>query len=98
MSETARPPSGQLLKILGLAFGVALLVGNSIGMGILRTPGVVASHLPSAPLFMMVWVAGAAYALFGAMTVAELGAMRPRSGGLYPIVHHALGPYPGLPS
>jgi APA family basic amino acid/polyamine antiporter len=96
VSETARPPSGQLLKILGLAFGVALLVGNSIGMGILRTPGVVASHLPSAPLFMMVWVAGAAYALFGAMTVAELGAMRPRSGGLYPIVHHALGPYPGF--
>ena len=93
-----RPQSGQLLKVLGVAFGVAVLVGNTIGMGILRTPGEIAARLPSAPLFMAVWVAGAAYALLGALTVAELGAMRPRSGGLFPIVHDSLGPYLGFVS
>jgi APA family basic amino acid/polyamine antiporter len=85
-----------LLQVLGVGFGLAVLVGNTIGMGILRTPGEVAALLPSVPLFMAVWVAGAVYALLGALTVAELAAMRPRSGGLYPLVHDALGEYPGF--
>jgi APA family basic amino acid/polyamine antiporter len=93
-----RPSAGQLLNVLGVGFGVAVLVGNSIGMGILRTPGEVASHLPSVPLFMAIWVAGAGYALLGALSVAEISAMRPRSGGLFPLVHHALGPYLGFVS
>jgi APA family basic amino acid/polyamine antiporter len=99
MNQSARegpPRGGDLLKVLGVAFGLAVLVGNTIGMGILRTPGEVAARLPSVPLFMAVWVAGAAYALLGALTVAELAAMRPRSGGLYPLVHDALGEYPGF--
>lgn len=88
--------SGQLLRVLGVAFGLAVMIGNTIGMGILRTPGEVAAHLPSVPLFLMVWVLGAAYALLGALSVAELATMRPRSGGLYPMVHDALGPYAGF--
>ena len=98
MNPRARdePPAGRLLKVLGVAFGLAVLVGNTIGMGILRTPGEVAARLPSVPLFMTVWIAGAVYALLGALTVAELAAMRPRSGGLYPLVHDTLGEYPGF--
>jgi APA family basic amino acid/polyamine antiporter len=65
-------------------------------MGILRTPGEVAARVPSVPLFMAIWVIGAVYALLGALSVAELAAMRPRSGGLYPLVHDILGPYPGF--
>ena len=95
-ARDGQPPAGRLLKVLGVAFGLAVLVGNTIGMGILRTPGEVAARLPSVPLFMAVWVAGAVYALLGALTVAELAAMRPRSGGLYPLVHDALGEYPGF--
>lgn len=89
-------PAGRLLQVLGIAFGLAVLVGNTIGMGILRTPGEIAAQVPSIPLFMGVWVAGAVYALLGALTVSELVAMRPRSGGLYPLVHDGLGPYPGF--
>jgi len=84
--------------VLGVAFGLAVMVGNTVGLGILRTPGVIAAQLPSVSLFMLVWVAGAVYALLGALTVAELGTMRPRSGGLYPIVHDALGPFFGFVS
>ena len=87
---------GRLLQVLGVAFGLAVLVGNTIGMGILRTPGEIAAQVPSVPLFMGVWVAGALYALLGALTVAELATMRPSSGGLYPLVRHGLGPYPGF--
>lgn len=92
----AKPTRGRLLQVLGIAFGLAVLVGNTIGMGILRTPGEVAAQVPSAPWFMAVWVAGALYALLGAMTVSELATMRPRSGGLYPLVQGGLGDYPGF--
>ena len=89
-------PPGRLLQVLGLAFGLAVLVGNTIGMGILRTPGEIAAQVPSAPIFMGVWVAGALYALLGALTVSEMATMHPRSGGLYSLIRHGLGPYPGF--
>ena len=88
--------SGHLLRVLGVAFGLAVMIGNTIGMGILRTPGEVAAHVRSVPLFLMVWVLGATYALLGALSVGELATMRPRSGGVYPMVHDALGPYAGF--
>ena len=87
---------GKLLQILGVAFGLAVLVGNTIVVGILRTPGEVAARLPSTGLFLGVWVVGGLYALLGALSVAEPGAMIARSGGQYSIVHRALGPYPGF--
>ena len=87
---------GSLLQVLGLTFGVAVLVGNTIGVGILRTPGEVAGHLPATGLFLAIWVIGGVYALLGAMSLAEPGAMIQRSGAQYPIVHRALGPYPGF--
>jgi basic amino acid/polyamine antiporter, APA family len=89
-------PAGRLLKVLGVAFGLAVVIGNTIGMGILRTPGEVAAHLPSVPLFLGIWVAGAVYALLGALSLSELGAAYPRSGGQYPFVRRALGRYPGF--
>lgn len=88
--------TGHLLRVLGVAFGLAALIGNTIGMGILRTPGEIASHVHSAPLYLLVWVLGACYALLGALSLAELGAMRPRSGGLYPLVSDGLGPFAGF--
>jgi len=86
----------QLHQVLGVAFGVAVLVGNTVSVGILRTPGNVAEALPSTALFLGVWVIGGLYALLGAMSLAEPGAMIRRSGAQYPIVHRALGPYPGF--
>ncbi|HVT40939.1 MAG TPA: APC family permease [Gemmatimonadaceae bacterium] len=88
-------PSG-LLKVLGVAFGLAIIVGNTIGSGILRTPGDVAASLPSGPWFMGVWAAGGIYALFAAMTMAELAVMLPQSGGQYVYARRALGEYAGF--
>ena len=87
---------GSLLKVLGVAFGLAVIVGNTIGIGILRTPGDIASQLPSAPWFYGVWLAGGVYALLGALTLAELGAMIPKSGGQYVFARQALGEYAGF--
>lgn len=91
-----RPGSGRLLRVLGAAFGIAVIIGNTIGVGILRTPGEVAARVPSVPLFLGVWLAAGAYALLGAISLSEPGAMIPRSGGQYVIVRRALGAYPGF--
>jgi basic amino acid/polyamine antiporter, APA family len=95
----AAPPlagRGHLLRVLGVVFGMAVTVGITIGMGILRTPGDVAARLPSAWLFIGAWLLGGAYALLGAVSVAELGTMIPRSGGFYVFARRALGEYPGF--
>lgn len=87
---------GRLLRVLGVGFGLAVTVGNTVGAGILRTPGDVAARLPRPWLFLGVWVAGALYALLGANAVAELGTAVPRSGGQYAFARRALGDYAGF--
>src|SRR5215813_8963049 len=87
---------GTLLRVLGVGFGLAVTIGGTIGMGILRTPAEVARHLPVPSLFIGIWVLGGVYALLGAISVAELGTMIPRSGGWYVFVHRAIGNYPAF--
>lgn len=86
----------RLLSILGVTFGLAVAIGNTIGAGILRTPGDVASNLHTPWLFLGVWVVGACYALLGANALAELGTMLPRSGAQYVYARHAFGDYAGF--
>jgi len=95
-SPSAVKERGRLLRILGVGFGLAVIIGNTIGAGILRTPGEVASQLPQVWLFLGVWIAGGLYALLGAFSVAELGTMLPRSGGQYVFARYALGDYAGF--
>lgn len=62
----------------------------------MRTPGEIATHLPNNELFLAIWIVGGVYAFFGAISLAEGGTIVRRSGGQYPIVHRALGPYPAF--
>jgi APA family basic amino acid/polyamine antiporter len=87
---------GHLLRVLGVTFGLAVTVGNTIGAGILSAPGQVAAQLPAAWLLMLAWTLGGLYALLGANSIAELGTMMPRSGGQYVYARRALGPYAGF--
>jgi APA family basic amino acid/polyamine antiporter len=95
-AATPAAPRRRLLRVLGVTFGLAVTIGNTIGAGILRTPGSVAEQLPSTGWYLAVWIAGGLYALLGALSLAELGAMLPRSGGLYVFARHALGRYAGF--
>src|SRR4051794_15150638 len=87
---------GRLHRVLGVSFGIAVLIGNTILIGILRTPGDVAAQLPHPALFIGIWIVGGLYALIGAASLAEPGAMLGRSGGQYPIVRRGLGEYPAF--
>ena len=87
---------GRLLQVLGMWFGMAAAIGNTIAAGIVRTPGDVARLLPNAWMFLGVWVLGGLYAFSGASSMAELGAAIPRSGGQYNFSRRALGDYAGF--
>ena len=82
--------------MLGVAFGLAVIIGNTIGAGIFRIPGSLAEQLPSPSLFLLIWVAGGVYAFLGAICLAELGTILPRSGGQYVFSRYALGEYAGF--
>lgn len=86
----------QLKRVLGKGFSMAVCVGLIIGLGILRTPGEIASTISDPWLYMSLWVAGGFFVLLSVLTVAELFAITPRSGGIYALVRHAYGPYPGF--
>ena len=96
MVSTNTSKRGRLLRVLGVGFGVAVIIGNTIGAGIFRAPGSIAAQLPDPWLFLGVWILGGLYALLGAVSLAELGAMLPKSGGQYVFARYALGEYAGF--
>ena len=87
---------GKLLQILGVGFGIAVAVGNTISAGIVRTPGDIAARLPNHWLFFSVWFGGAFYALMSAFQLAELASAIPKSGGQYNFSRRAIGDYAGF--
>lgn len=91
-----RKPKGTLLQVLGVGFGIAVAVGNTISAGIVRTPGEIASRLPSYGLFFSVWFGGALYALVSAFQLAELGSAIPKSGGQYNFSRRAISDFAGF--
>lgn len=87
---------GRLQRVLGVAFGVAVAVGGTIGVGILRRPGTVAGLLPNVSAIFAIWIAGGLYAFLGALCVAELSTMMPRAGGFFVYAERAFGPAAGF--
>ncbi len=96
MGVEAIAQSGHLLRILGLGFGVAAVVGSVIGQGILRSPGVVAQATGSPILILGLWLAGGVIAVLAAFVFVELAAAIPHAGGLFAHIHRAFGRRIGL--
>lgn len=96
VANLEKPARGHLLRVLGVGFGLAVTLGNTIGAGILRTPGEVAAHLPNRLLFVSVWVAGGLFAFLCAVSIAELAVLIPRSGGHYVFARYTFGDYAGF--
>ena len=92
-----RTTMANLLRVLGLGFGLAVTIGNTVGAGHPAGPRRGGrAQLPNAWAILGVWLAGGLYALLGALSLSELGAMIPRSGGYYVFARQALGEFPGV--
>ncbi len=96
MATVAGKRADHLLRVLGLAFGIAMGVGTMIGGGILRTPGDVADRLVEPWLIMLFWLLAGVHALLGANVISEISTSVPKAGGLYVPTRRAFGDFAGL--
>ncbi|HXT70500.1 MAG TPA: amino acid permease [Vicinamibacterales bacterium] len=85
-----------LERAIGPFSATLLVVGGIVGSGIFLTTGPMAAALPSASLLILAWTLGSLFALFGALTYAEMATMFPRSGGVYVFLREAFGPLTGF--
>lgn len=74
----------------------AVVVGTIIGSGIFLVPAEMMQAVGSAKLVYLAWVVGGLLSFFGALTYAELGAMKPQAGGEYVYVRDGYGPLGGF--
>jgi basic amino acid/polyamine antiporter, APA family len=89
-------PRPELLRDLGLSHAGAVVVGTIIGSGIFLVPSEMMQAVGSARLVYLAWMVGGLLSFFGAVTYAELGAMKPQAGGEYVYVRDAYGPLAGF--
>lgn len=81
----------KLPRTLGLGSATALVIGITIGSGIFRSPAGIAQKVGDPSLFMLLWVVGGVLALAGALSLAELAASFPESGGYYAYLRESWG-------
>jgi basic amino acid/polyamine antiporter, APA family len=86
----------ELVRGLGPAAAMAMVVGHIIGTGVFLVPSSMARATSSVGLVFLVWIVGGALSLFGALTVAELGAAMPHAGGAYVYLKRGFGPVWGF--
>ena len=98
MTSIALPAraTGQLQMRLGLVFALAISVGNIIGSGIMRTPGLVADQVPVVWMVIALWALGGLHAMLSANVASELITKLPKAGGTYVPVRAAFGEAMGL--
>lgn len=87
---------GHLLRVLGVAFGVAAVVGGTIGQGVLRAPGVVATGVQDAGVIIALWIMVGLFSAIDAMSTVELAASVRKTGGPYAFARRAFGRFTGL--
>lgn len=96
MASIALPVPGQLQMRLGLVFALAVSVGNIIGSGIMRTPGLVADQVPVVWMVIALWALGGLHVMLSANVASELITKLPKAGGTYVPVRAAFGESIGL--
>lgn len=80
----------------GLATAVFVVVASMVGAGVLTTSGYTMASVGSNAWMLILWVIGGLTAICGALTLAELSAAMPRTGGDYVYLRAAYGPLPAF--
>lgn len=88
--------ASSLPRRLGLWSAVAVLVGSTIGSGIFRSPAGIADRLPGPIPLLAIWLTGGLFAFCGALTLAEVAGVFPRTGGVYVYIRESWGRLPAF--
>lgn len=83
-------------KTLTVIDGMAIIVGIVVGVGIFKTPSLVASSSGSEGMLLLAWLLGGVISLLGALCYAELATSYPHAGGDYHYLTRAFGNAPGF--
>ncbi|MDN5088762.1 amino acid permease [Aliarcobacter butzleri] len=90
--------NGGLKRDIGLMSATILVIANMVGTGVFTTSGFIITELNSYSLLMLCWFFGGLFALIGAFSYAELGAMFPKAGGEYAYLKESFGKLPAFVS
>lgn len=96
MASTPTAARLELSRDLGVSHASAVVVGTIIGSGIFLVPAEMMQAVGSAKLVYLAWIVGGLLSFAGALTYAELGAMKPQAGGEYVYVRDGYGPLGGF--
>ncbi len=89
-------PAEELPRGLNLWDTTLLVIGLVVGGGIFLTPASIAKALPDSRWILAVWIVGGLLSIFGGFVYAEMGAMIPKSGGMYVYIREAFGERPAF--
>lgn len=85
-----------LQKSIGLMTAITIVIGTIIGSGVFVKPAVVLTHAGTSNLAILAWVVGGVLTLAAGLTIAEVGAQIPKTGGLYAYIRDIYGPFWGF--
>lgn len=88
--------TAHLERRVGFWGATGIVIGITIGSGIFRTPASIADRVPDPGWMLAVWLIGGALSLCGALSVAELAASLPQTGGWYVFLREAWGRLAGF--
>ncbi|MGI8638798.1 MAG: APC family permease [Pyrinomonadaceae bacterium] len=80
-----------LVRALGLIAAISIIIGNVIGTGVFLKARVMTCNVGSPTWVIIAWIAAGVLSLAGALTYAELSAMKPQAGGEYIFLRDAYG-------
>lgn len=81
----------QLKKDIGLVVAMSIVIGSVIGSGIFMKPGQVIAAAGDSNMALLAWVLGGVITLASGLTIAELSAQIPKTGGLYVYLEEVYG-------
>ena len=100
VDETARSAAGNAEPLMpaeyGLPMATFVIVASMVGSGVLTTSGFTMLEVGSNAWMLLLWTLGGLTAICGALTLAELSAALPKTGGDYVYLHEAYGPLPAF--
>lgn len=94
--KSSSSAEGTLRKDLGFLAAVSIVVGVVIGSGIFFKPGTVIRNAGSGSAALLAWVLGGLITLAAGLTIAELAAAIPKTGGLYIYMNEIYGDFWGF--
>ena len=86
-----KQPTEELKRSLGFGSAISIVIGTIIGSGIFFKQGSVLDSAGNSTMAILAWVFGGVITLTGGLTVAEIGAQMPYTGGLYVYIENIYG-------